>query len=27
MYNSRDVIVFLLGALLFFEKKSKTATN
>ena len=27
MYNSRDVIVFLLGALLFFEKKSKTTTN
>jgi O-antigen ligase len=27
MYNSRDVIVFLLGALLFFEKKAKTATN
>ena len=27
MYNSRDVIVFLLGALLFFEKKSKSATN
>ena len=27
MYNSRDVIVFLLGALLFFEKKTKNATN
>ena len=27
MYNSRDVIVFLLGALLFFEKKSKSVTN
>jgi hypothetical protein len=27
MYNSRDVIVFLLGALLFFEKKSKSPTN
>ena len=27
MYNSRDVIVFLLGDLLFFEKKSKPTTN
>lgn len=27
MYNSRDVIVFLLGALLFFEKKYNDVTN
>jgi len=27
MYNSRDVIVFILGALLFFEKKTKILTN